>query len=88
VPPPAVEGLENRVREPERQLVVETTVSDLIFRLREASDRMVPFSEAQRVLKEAASAIERLDGAARDHAAEAGRLAAELALLRPDARRS
>jgi hypothetical protein len=74
--------------EPVRQEPVETTVSDLIFRLREAADRMVPFSEAKRVLKEAAVVIERLDGAARDHAAEIRRLAAELAHLHPEARRA
>ena len=69
--------------EPVPRQLGERIVSDLTARLRETAGRMVPFSEAKRLLREAASAIERLDGEARGHAAEVARLTLQLNRLRP-----
>jgi hypothetical protein len=61
----------------------EATVGDLVVRLRATACRMVPFSETKTLLREAAVAIERLDGDARDRATEIARLTSELNKLRP-----
>jgi hypothetical protein len=77
-------GLRGQVRsEPVPRRLEEAIVGDLIARLRETAGRMVPFSEAKRLLREAASAIERLDGEARDHTTEVARLTAQLNQLGP-----
>ena len=57
-------------------------MDDLIIRLRETASRMVPFSETKTLLREAAIALERLDGNARNHEAEIARLTAQLNKLR------
>lgn len=62
--------------------------TDLIARLQEAAERMVPFSQHKILLRAAASAIERLDAEARHHAAEVVRLTTQLDAERPTPRGS
>jgi hypothetical protein len=49
---------------------------------------MVPFSETRMLLREAAVAIERLNGDSRNRATEIARLTCELSRLRADPRNS
>jgi hypothetical protein len=56
-----------------------TDVHDMVVRLREEANRMLPNSQARLLLREAAFTIERLDDEVRRHAGEVGRLTAGLA---------
>jgi hypothetical protein len=58
-------------------------VDDLVVRLRESAERMVPFSQDKILMRAAASAIEELDTDVRNRAADIARLTAELKVLRP-----
>ena len=57
-------------------------VDDLVVRLRESAERMVPFSQNKILMRAAASAIEELDTDVRNRAADIARLTAELKVLR------
>ena len=62
-----------------RRPVRAPSIEALLLRLRDAAGRLVAFSETKLLLREAASAIERLDRDSGRQAAETTRLTAELA---------